>query len=168
MQHLCCGIACTRYDNLSSEYALPSHLVHAVKLWAIAPATDGSVQLPAAAAAIIDCGDSVRSVQFAPDCQSGTSYHLASGLESGAVQLFSLAAQEAAPAADGQQQVDISAHELLWQSPLHEQHAAAVRRLCWRRDDEGEQAAEGQPGQPRYLLASCSDDHSLRVFAVGL
>lgn len=147
---------------------MPPHLVHAVKLWAIAPATDGSVQLPAAAAGTIDCGDSVRSVQFAPNCQSGTSYHLAAGLDSGAVQLFSLAAQEAAPAAGGQQQVDVAAHELMWQSPLHEQHAAAVRRLCWRRDDEVEQAELGQPGQQCYLLASCSDDHSLRVFAVGL
>lgn len=140
---------------------------HAVKVWAIAPDTDGSVQLPTAAAAAVDCGDSVRSVQFAPDCQPGFCYHLAAGLESGAVQLWRLAGQEAAPAAGGQQQLSIAAHELLWQSPLHEQHAAAVRRLCWRRDEEERPAAE-EPGQRRYLLASCSDDHSLRVFAVEL
>ena len=110
----------------------------------------------------------MRSVQFAPDCRPSACYHLAAGLESGVVQLLRLAAQEAAaPAASGQQPLGLTAHELVWQSPLHEQHAAAVRRCCWRREDEEGQSAEGQ-GAGRYLLASCSDDHSLRVFSVRL
>lgn len=156
----------------------------AVKVWSLGGAAGSSAAaplvLPEAPAAIIPCGDSVRAVQFAPDCQPGASYHLAAGLESGAVQLLSLAVECAAGAGAGGQ-LAVSSHQLVWQSSDFERHAAAVRRLCWRRDDggDGEQEQEQEQGaaltpphqeqqQQRYLLASCSDDHSLRVHSVRL
>ena len=150
--------------------------VPAVKVWSLATAADSAaaaaLPLPEAPAAIIPCGDSVRVVQFAPDCQPGASYHMAAGLESGVVQLLSLAV-EAGACAGGQ--LAVSSHQLVWQSSDFERHAAAVRRLCWRRDDAGSEEEQGaalappqQEQQQRYLLASCSDDHSLRVHSVQL
>jgi hypothetical protein len=103
------------------------------------------------------CGDSVRSVQFAPACLTGTSYHLAAGLESGALQLLHLSRADASSGGGSSWQ-----QQVLWEAPLAERHAAAVRRLCWRRDDGSDNA-----GQGKFQLASCSDDHSLRVFAVS-
>lgn len=130
----------------------------AVKVWSLGAAEP---LLPAAPAATTDCGDCVRSVQFAPDCQPGASYHLAAGLDGGSVQLLRLEAS--ASGADPQQPgLAITHQQLVWQVPEWERHAAAVRRLCWRRDEE----AAG--GERRYHLASCSDDHSLRIFSVRL
>ena len=134
----------------------------AVKVWSLGPGGE----LPAAPAAAIDCGDSVRSVQFAPACGPGATYHLAAGLEGGEVQLLRLEAAPAGSAADGagtggsQTQLAIARHKLVWRSPAWERHAAAVRRLCWRADEEA--------GPGCCQLASVSDDHALRVFAVRL
>lgn len=116
----------------------------------------GEAQLAAAPAAAIDCGDSVLSVQFAPTRRPGP-YLLAAGLESGVLLLVQLAVVE--PGGSGSQ-LAVERHEVVWRSPQHEQHAAAVRRLCWQQ--EGEQAGGVT------LLASCSDDHSLRIFGVHL
>ena len=58
----------------------------------------------------------------------------------------------------------------VWRSSLAEKHGAAVRRLCWRRvdgeevDDSGAVAVAGV----RYELASCSDDHSVRIYEVSV
>ncbi|KAL4430983.1 hypothetical protein ABPG75_006239 [Micractinium tetrahymenae] len=144
-----------------------------VKVWSLAAAaaapsgTCDAAALPAAPAATIDCGDSVHSVQFAPDCQHGSgAYHLAAGLEGGGLQLLRLAGTATAnQAGQGQaEQLQQLQHELVWQAPLHERHAAAVRRLCWRREGEG----EGSAARACLQLASCSHDHSLRVFSVTL
>jgi hypothetical protein len=145
-------------------------------VWSLVAAAGGNpapaLLLPEAPAAIISCGDSVRAVQFAPDCQPGASYYLAAGLESGVVQLLSLAVEAGAGG-----QLAVSGHQLVWQSSDFERHTAAVRRLCWRRDDGGSEQEQGaapappqqqQQQQQRYLLASCSDDHSLRVHSVQL
>ena len=146
-------------------------------MWSLGTAAGGdaalALQLPEAPAATIPCGDSVRAVQFAPYCQPGASYHLAAGLESGVVQLLSLSVEAGAGPVG---QLAVSGHQLVWQSSDFERHAAAVRRLCWRRDDgasEQEQGAALAPPQlelqqQRYLLASCSDDHSVRFHSVQL
>jgi hypothetical protein len=126
-----------------------------VKVWDVGVAAiagsagSGGAALPSAPAATIECGDSVRSVQFAPASQPDGSHLLAAGLEGGSVQLLRLAA--AGAGAEGR-----PACELLWASAVYERHAAAVRRLCWWRDEEG-----------RQHLASCSDDHALRLYAVA-
>ncbi|KAL4426818.1 hypothetical protein ABPG77_006604 [Micractinium sp. CCAP 211/92] len=136
------------------------------KVWSLAAAAaspsgcaDASA-LPTAPAAVIDCGDSVRSVQFAPEQCSGA-YHLAAGLEGGALQLLRLAGADADGQAGQGQQLQ---HEVVWHAQPHERHAAAVRRLCWRRERE----AEGCAAPARLQLASCSDDHLLRIFSVTL
>lgn len=102
----------------------------------------------------------MRSVQFAPEHHKGA-YHLAAGLEGGAVQLLALSGPDSAGQAG---QVAELQHRVVWQAPLHERHAAAVRRLCWRRDGK----AKGCAASARFQLASCSDDHSLRIFSVSL
>lgn len=80
------------------------------------------------------------------------------------MQLLRLAGAHAADQAEQAQQMQQMQHEVVWQAPLHQRHAAAVRKLCWRRDgDDKGRAAVGS-----LQLASCSDDHSLRVFSVLL
>lgn len=124
----------------------------AVKVWRVAGSAAEDAAPPSAAALAVACGDSVRSVQFAPCCQPGAGYHLAAGLEGGGLQLLRLTGS-----AGGQ-----LAAERVWEAPPYEQHAAAVRRLCWRRDEGSSGGGE------RLQLASCSEDHSIRIFSVCL
>ena len=80
-----------------------------------------------------------------PDC-----HLLAVGLETGVISLWSV------PAAT-------ISMTCLWQAPVHLQHGAAVRRLAFQELDQQ------TDGETRTLhLASCSDDHTVRVFSVSL
>ena len=145
-----------------------------VKVWAAPPPGQAPASEPLAT---VQLGGSVRAVSFAPVCRPGARYHVGVGLEDGSLQLLTLSAREGGSlhAPDAQQQqhggggcsssapaLEVEAEpSATWRSTPFTQHAAAVRRLCWRRlPDSG--------GAHPLQLASCSDDHSLRVFSVTL
>jgi elongator complex protein 2 len=69
------------------------------------------------------------------------------------------------------EQVEHVTWKEVWRSRVYESHAAAVRRLRWRRVDvgDGKQAAGEEEHKEetclhRYELASCGDDHAVRIF----
>jgi elongator complex protein 2 len=126
-----------------------------LKVWAA-----GGEALPGAPLCALPMGDAVRSVAFAPAPPAGTgavdpgsrTYLLAAGLESGVLCVLRLTWGPASGEAAARE---------VWRSSVFQQHAAAVRRVCWR---AGEPAAGGGRRQ-QLLLASCGDDHSVRIFA---
>ena len=63
------------------------------------------------------------------------------GLESGEMQLIAVNLSQ-------------RSHEVAWSADRFSRHAAAVRRLCWQKLQAG-----------RCLLASCGDDHAVKVFS---
>ena len=80
-----------------------------------------------------------------PEC-----HLLAVGLETGVISLWSV------PAAT-------TTMTCLWQAPMHLQHGAAVRRLAFQALDQ-----QADSDTRTLHLASCSDDHTVRVFSVRL
>lgn len=100
---------------------------------------------------------------------SGTAprHLLAVGLESGHVQLWRV---DVGPAGTGtgSAATGVSA-SCVWASDDACRHAGTVNTLCWQESQEAEGEGEGEAGRegvaPRLRLASCSDDHSVRVFA---
>ena len=80
-----------------------------------------------------------------PEC-----HLLAVGLESGQITLWNVSA---AP----------TTMICLWQTPVHLQHGAAVRRLAFQ-----ELEHKSDTGSRTLHLASCSDDHTVRVLSVRL
>lgn len=95
----------------------------------------------------------VTSVAFAPVSStasdgSGT-WHLACGTEDGLVQIWRIA--ETGGEAAGLPPVATSC---VWQASRFDAHAGAVRRLAWRRRSD------------RMQLATCSDDHAVKLFNV--
>jgi WD40 repeat protein len=91
---------------------------------------------------------------------------LAVGLENGQVQVWSIELP-------GQQQQQVGEFRVqqLWASQVWEQHAAAVRRLRWAPasvDWLCGRSAAGGAGGCCLQLASCGDDHSVRVYGVTL
>eukprot|EP00887_Chlorella_sp_A99_P005490 scaffold1.g5490.t1 len=150
-----------------------------VKVWSVARGGGADAALPQTPAAVLPLGGSVRSVAWAPDCCAGALYYLAAGLEDGSLQLLRLSCAAApgggAACGDGreggpQQQPTALQHDAVWVSSIFTQHAAAVRRLCWRRrvPAEGEEGGEYAAQQPAYHLASVGDDHAIRVFGISL
>ena len=75
---------------------------------------------------------------------------LAVGLETGVISLWSV------PAAT-------NTMTCFWQAPVHLQHGAAVRRLAFQELDQ-----RTDSDTRTQHLASCSDDHTVRVFSVRL
>ena len=123
----------------------------ALKLWHADRAA-----APAAPAAALALGASVTSVAFAPGAAADGQYTLAAGLESGGIRIFRV------PAAGGEAPPE---PQEAWASGPAQQHAAAVRALCWRpaRRDIG-----GSSGSRGLELASVGDDHAVRIFSVDL
>lgn len=107
-----------------------------------------TVSLPAA----------VTSVAFAPAAANATegaathASHLAVGLDDGGVQVWRVD-QTGCGAGDGAAAVSASC---VWQASRFDAHTAPVRRLCWRQ----------RPGCAQ--LATCSEDHAVRVFEAVL
>lgn len=50
----------------------------------------------------------------------------------------------------------------LWVAPEHMRHCAAVRRLCWA--EEFREESEGE--RPALRLATCGEDHLVRVYSI--
>lgn len=102
-------------------------------------------------------------------------YQLAVGLEDGSIHLEELQCSEGAAAAGDAGQAGsagllmLDSHHTLWQAQRQERHAAAVRRLCWRREGKEGAADDVACPQPqRCLLASCGEDQAVRVFSLEL
>lgn len=54
----------------------------------------------------------------------------------------------------------------LWTMPAHMAHGAAIRRLCWtQRRDSGSDREDSKSGT-QLCLASCGEDHMVRIFEV--
>ncbi|KAF6265071.1 WD40-repeat-containing domain protein [Scenedesmus sp. NREL 46B-D3] len=134
-----------------------------VKLWAV-DSQGTPQQKPVSCLPAFSVG--VTAVALAPQHVYAASLHLlAVGLDNGQVQVWLVVA----PA---QQQQDREGKvQQLWASQAWEQHAAAVRRLRWAPAGVdwlcGRSIADGA-GDPCVQLASCGDDHSVRVYGVTL
>ena len=97
----------------------------------------------------------VTAVAFAPRMpganaagEGGTGRDLlAVGLESGELELWAIS----------ESSVGV---ECVWRAAQHMRHGAAIRRLCWAPLQS--KVVSEQPLQ----LASCGDDHVVRVYAV--
>lgn len=159
----------TRTDAPAQPFVLSSHAkAHSRIVWGLGwssdsqllatAARDGAVKvwsvgehgrLGGTPLCTVALGDSVRSVAFAPSMPADGAYLVAAGLEGGEVVLASLRWPLGADAAEWTQ---------LWRTSCFEQHAAAVRRLCWRIEAGAEESV--------LELASCSDDHGIRIFRV--
>jgi elongator complex protein 2 len=121
---------------------------HTVKLWSVGAA--GPSAKPCCTLPPFPCP--VTAVALAPAHVTGggggSTYLCAVGLEDGGLQLWSAETDpEAGPAAS----------RLLWAAARGEGHAAAVRRVAW----SPSRAGGGAP-----LLASCGEDHAVRVYEV--
>lgn len=160
-------------SNDSLDFSLSVHLpkAHARIVWGVAWAPDSTLLATAsrdgtakvwaavgdslAPLASVKFDEGVHSVAFAPrelpaGGESGQRRCLAAvGLESGKVVVgvvsWSIGGSESS-----------ASWAEVWRTPTTERHASAVRRVCWRAEE----------GEERYELASCGDDHGLRVFSV--
>ncbi|BDA40643.1 Elongator complex protein 2 [Coccomyxa sp. Obi] len=108
----------------------------------------------------------VTSVAFAPRTQSSSSCSnssrdvLAVGLESGELELWSLTWQPATTAHS--HSLVCTGVSKLWAAPLYNRHGAAIRRLAWAvvpREEDG----DTRDGSSQLRLASCGEDHLVRV-----
>eukprot|EP00898_Chlorokybus_atmophyticus_P008346 jgi/Chlat1/8512/Chrsp80S00640 len=128
-----------------------------VKLWRIDTSSEGDITTKAAVTLPM-FASSVTAVAFAPQTDSNapvTAAHmLAVGLESGEIELWRVAQTADAAAA-----AQLTTRRLLAVKP-HLRHVAAVHRLRWR----VVLLSEGSFGA--LQLASCSADHSVRLFDV--
>ena len=84
-----------------------------------------------------------------------TSYSIAVGLDLGGTSIWNVSCLVA------QDGTAIKAHaSCVWNAPLATKHCSSIRRLCWQAHDV--------PGDSGLYLASCGDDHTLRIFSVSL
>lgn len=84
-----------------------------------------------------------------PGDSAKTSYTLAVGTEAGALELWEIILSTASDHAS------VLSAALIWQASKFTAHSAAVKGIRW--EDVG---VEGESGR----FATCSDDHSVRVF----
>jgi elongator complex protein 2 len=121
-----------------------------VKVWTLGQ--DSSL----AEATVIRMGESVQSVAFGPMIGADSTAGLfACGLEGGDVILGILSWKY------NSCNCDVAWSEV-WRTSAFERHAEAVRRLCW-----GQGSREISDAQSNfYDLASCSDDHGIRIYTV--
>jgi len=119
----------------------------------------GAAQLPAG----------VSALAFAPRVQpGGGNYTLGVGLESGQIGLWRvhvkhepLTAVEAATTAAATDPTSLPLElTSLREFELQDAHAASVRRLAWA------PLVPGAAADAPLLLATCSDDYSLKVFRI--
>ena len=125
--------------SATSMYVQPSH------------GTDSGAAVPGSVAPVMELpgsSDAVRSLAISPTWVEADQSQLllACGFESGHIHILAV-------------NLHAKASRLVWQSASHNMHAAAVRRLCWSVRSGREQ---------ENLLASCGDDHTVRVFRVSV
>ncbi len=96
----------------------------------------------------------VTAVAAAPVAgPTGSSYVLAVGLEDGGLEVWGV-------------DLPSGSSQRLWEAPDAHRHAAAVQRLRWAPIGSDAAGAAGADAGV-LLLGSCSDDHSVRLFAVS-
>jgi hypothetical protein len=89
------------------------------------------------------------------------------GLEDGGLQVWAvLATASSGGDGDGGGGGGGGGPRLLWSAPPGEGHAAAVRRIGWAPAAAGGGGAG--PNSGAVLLASCGEDHAVRVFEVEM
>jgi WD40 repeat protein len=154
-----------------------------VKLWAID--AQGTPQqkpigclpaFPVGVTAVSSAPEHVCTAAAAAGMAGGAEglHLLAVGLEDGQVQVWSVEVPRQQLQDQQQQQQGEVVMKQLWASQAWEQHAAAVRRLRWAPAGVdwlcGSSAAGGSGGSidSCVQLASCGDDHSVRVYGVTL
>ncbi|KAI9098667.1 WD40-repeat-containing domain protein [Phlyctochytrium arcticum] len=116
-----------------------------VKLWTRASDSQWSPVL------LVKFAEGVTALDFAPCPIADNSYLLAVGLEDGSIQNMLIKKNE-----QGFEKVAVS------EVPLRDAHAAPVRSLQWR------PVIAKVTGGQSLQLASCSEDFSVRIFAVPL
>lgn len=102
-------------------------------------------------------GDQTSSVS------SSSSYLLAVGLESGQVQLWEVSMDQQQAGVPAQAPAVTASR--VWQTDACNSHAAQVNAISWK--GQGQEGAAGS-GEDTLRFVSCADDHSIRVFAVGV
>lgn len=113
--------------------------------------------------AIISVGQPVTAVAFTQQLGTNASsqqhasqthqYMLALGSETGVVSIWQV-----------QHSAEEASSSCVWESSLEYSHCAPVRRLCWQSSVEGYNDVHSHQRQSR--LATCADDHCIRVFNV--
>lgn len=116
-------------------------------------------------AAVLPQPCAVHSLAFAPMApgDGAGDYLLATGLEDGNVNLWRITAGDAATAAAA-----APAAQVAWRTDDFMRHAATVNSVCWRVVEGDEPGSLPPGGRARLQLASCGDDHSVRVFDVSV
>ncbi len=62
---------------------------------------------------------------------------------------------------------DLAGAEPLWTAPTQMAHCAAIRRLCWTcTQDDALQKKDGDSSTEQHCLASCGEDHMVRIYQV--
>ncbi len=113
--------------------------------------------------ATIPVGQPVTAVAFAQQGGANASskkhesqthqYMLALGTETGIVSIWQV-----------QHRAEEASSSCVWQLFLKTSHCAPLRRLCWQSNAEGSNGVHSHQRQSR--LATCADDHCIRVFNV--
>lgn len=154
----------------------------AVKVWSLAgvgaPQQKPIAVLPPFPAGITAVALSPQHVSAAaaagqPSGPAGVVHLLAVGTEDGQVQVWRLQVPGSSPGGHNvwseeqqgkvQQQQQVVC-ERLWCSEVWQQHAAAVRRLRWAPGCVAQLCGEGST----VALASCGEDHSVRLYDLQL
>ena len=160
-----------------------------VKLWAVAPpaaaAAAAAVGGGAGAGAAPGAGAAVRHAATLPPFKCAATavalapahvcaalggggeavYACAVGLEDGSLQVWAVPCALFGDGGDGSGAAAAPAPRLLWASAPGEGHAAAVRRIAWAPASDAAAAESAGEGP---LVATCGDDHAVRVYEVQL
>eukprot|EP00775_Hariotina_reticulata_P008436 gene8436-8618_t len=176
---------CTVHEGECRCFATSSR-DQTVKVWALAanghPGARPTITLPpfpagvtAVALAPAHVTSALRAASSADDscgaelADVGGLHLLAVGLEDGQVQVWSVCLRDKSITQEGGGEGECKAQQL-WASKQWEQHAATVRRLRWA--PAGVDWLCGRAGGAHIdgcpQLASCGEDHSVRLFCINL
>ena len=108
---------------------------------------------------VITLGQKITAIAFAHhDDAAGTAeealssqYKLALGLETGTLSVWQI-----------QHTTDEVLSSCCWQSALATSHCAPVRKLCWQTNTA--KRIDRHPQHSQTRLATCADDHCIRIF----
>ncbi|XP_042187984.1 elongator complex protein 2 isoform X1 [Callorhinchus milii] len=105
---------------------------------------------------VLDVGDAATAVSFGPVASPDESYILAVGLECGKIMLYKWKAAETTQNIDWIKCLELDKSQC---------HTLAVKRLRWRQS-VGRAGCNDESDSKWLQLASCSADHSIKIFNV--
>uniref|UniRef100_A0A4W3JHQ8 Elongator complex protein 2 n=1 Tax=Callorhinchus milii TaxID=7868 RepID=A0A4W3JHQ8_CALMI len=105
---------------------------------------------------VLDVGDAATAVSFGPVASPDESYILAVGLECGKIMLYKWKAAESTQNIDWIKCLELDKSQC---------HTLAVKRLRWRQS-VGRAGCNDESDSKWLQLASCSADHSIKIFNV--